>query len=105
MITWHMDWISMLVLNGSRMQWLSSTYVFLLMTVALKQLTSSQNRVANHSPLLDWNSVSITRSERDIADLLQGERRHLARLTPQAERPYETPFEPAEESLAVSNGN
>ncbi|KAL4981424.1 hypothetical protein BDW68DRAFT_172411 [Aspergillus falconensis] len=36
------------------------------------------NRVACHSALFDW------------AD---GQRRHLARITPQAERPYETPFE------------
>ncbi|KAF2161442.1 hypothetical protein M409DRAFT_37551 [Zasmidium cellare ATCC 36951] len=35
------------------------------------------NRVVNHSGLLDW---------------LDGSRRHLARLTPQAEKPYETPF-------------
>jgi len=54
--------------------------------------------------LLDWNSVSNNGSERELADFLQGERRHLARLTPQAERPYETPFEPAEEGLADSNG-
>ncbi|KAL8711941.1 MAG: hypothetical protein Q9220_003637 [cf. Caloplaca sp. 1 TL-2023] len=36
------------------------------------------NRVAGHSATLDWNS---------------GQRRHLARITPQAEEPYETPFE------------
>lgn len=35
------------------------------------------NRVTQHSALVDWKS---------------GERRHLARITPQAERPYETPF-------------
>ncbi|KAI0502908.1 hypothetical protein F5B22DRAFT_581399 [Xylaria bambusicola] len=35
------------------------------------------NRVTQHSALLDWNN---------------GQRRHLARITPQAERPYETPF-------------
>lgn len=35
------------------------------------------NRVTQHSALIDWTS---------------GQRRHLARLTPQAERPYETPF-------------
>ncbi|KAJ9148396.1 Taurine catabolism dioxygenase TauD/TfdA [Pleurostoma richardsiae] len=35
------------------------------------------NRVTQHSALVDWNS---------------GERRHLARITPQAERPFETPF-------------
>ncbi|CAI4216129.1 unnamed protein product [Parascedosporium putredinis] len=37
------------------------------------------NRVTQHSALVDWKN---------------GERRHLARITPQAERPYETPFEP-----------
>lgn len=36
------------------------------------------NRVTQHSALVDWKS---------------GQRRHLARITPQAERPYETPFE------------
>lgn len=35
------------------------------------------NRVTQHSALIDWNN---------------GSRRHLARITPQAERPYETPF-------------
>ncbi|KAF2760493.1 alpha-ketoglutarate-dependent taurine dioxygenase [Pseudovirgaria hyperparasitica] len=36
------------------------------------------NRVTGHSALVDWED---------------GSRRHLARITPQAERPYETPFE------------
>jgi len=36
------------------------------------------NRVTQHSALIDWQS---------------GQRRHLARITPQAEIPYETPFE------------
>ncbi|KAL1837732.1 hypothetical protein VTJ49DRAFT_3448 [Mycothermus thermophilus] len=36
------------------------------------------NRVTQHSALVDWQD---------------GQRRHLARITPQAERPYETPFE------------
>ncbi|KAL1990179.1 hypothetical protein VTN49DRAFT_6018 [Thermomyces lanuginosus] len=36
------------------------------------------NRVTAHSALLDWDN---------------GQRRHLARITPQAERPFETPFE------------
>ncbi|KAI9744641.1 MAG: hypothetical protein M1818_002170 [Claussenomyces sp. TS43310] len=35
------------------------------------------NRVTSHSALLDWTT---------------GERRHLARITPQAERPFETPY-------------
>ncbi|KAI1277401.1 hypothetical protein F5Y07DRAFT_398326 [Xylaria sp. FL0933] len=35
------------------------------------------NRVTQHSALLDWKN---------------GQRRHLARITPQAEPPYETPF-------------
>ncbi|KAF4552772.1 Alpha-ketoglutarate-dependent sulfonate dioxygenase-like protein 1 [Elsinoe fawcettii] len=36
------------------------------------------NRVTTHTAILDWQD---------------GQRRHLARLTPQAEQPYETPFE------------
>ncbi|KAI6819652.1 TauD-domain-containing protein [Hortaea werneckii] len=36
------------------------------------------NRVTAHTAILDWQD---------------GQRRHLARLTPQAERPYETPFD------------
>ncbi|KAI9896136.1 hypothetical protein N3K66_009036 [Trichothecium roseum] len=36
------------------------------------------NRVTQHTALVDWED---------------GQRRHLARITPQAERPYETPFE------------
>lgn len=36
------------------------------------------NRVVQHTALVDWKS---------------GQRRHLARITPQAEIPYETPFE------------
>lgn len=40
------------------------------------------NRVTAHSAILDWQD---------------GQRRHLARLTPRAERPYETPFEGDEE--------
>lgn len=36
------------------------------------------NRVTSHSAILDWKD---------------GSRRHLARLTPRAERPFETPFE------------
>ncbi|KAK3358293.1 hypothetical protein B0T24DRAFT_685677 [Lasiosphaeria ovina] len=35
------------------------------------------NRVTQHSALIDWKD---------------GQRRHLARITPQAERPFETPF-------------
>ncbi|KAK0736124.1 hypothetical protein B0T21DRAFT_440263 [Apiosordaria backusii] len=36
------------------------------------------NRVTQHSALIDWKNA---------------QRRHLARLTPQAERPFETPYE------------
>jgi sulfonate dioxygenase len=36
------------------------------------------NRVTLHTALVDWST---------------GSRRHLIRLTPQAERPFETPFE------------
>ncbi|KAJ5382999.1 Taurine catabolism dioxygenase TauD/TfdA [Penicillium concentricum] len=39
------------------------------------------NRVTGHSVIVDWTT---------------GERRHLARITPQAERPYETPYVPEE---------
>lgn len=35
------------------------------------------NRVTAHSAIIDWDD---------------GQRRHLARITPQSERPYETPF-------------
>lgn len=38
---------------------------------------SEQNRVTSHSAIVDW---------------ISGERRHLARITPQAEIPYETPY-------------
>ncbi|KAI1261087.1 TauD-domain-containing protein [Xylariaceae sp. FL1019] len=38
------------------------------------------NRVTQHSALMDWHN---------------GQRRHLARITPQAERPYETPYKSA----------
>lgn len=39
------------------------------------------NRVTQHSAIVDWQT---------------GQRRHLARITPQAEIPYETPFVPAQ---------
>ncbi|RQM08575.1 hypothetical protein DH86_00000283 [Scytalidium sp. 3C] len=41
------------------------------------------NRVTAHSATADW---------------FTGERRHLARITPQAERPYETPFDASAEA-------
>lgn len=37
------------------------------------------NRVTSHSALVDWKS---------------GQRRHLARIAAQAERPIETPYKP-----------
>ncbi|KAL4881915.1 hypothetical protein BJY04DRAFT_207364 [Aspergillus karnatakaensis] len=40
------------------------------------------NRVTAHTAIVDWTST---------------ERRHLARITPQAERPFETPYNPDEE--------
>lgn len=43
------------------------------------------NRTTAHSALLDWQD---------------GQRRHLARLTPRAERPFETPFEEEKETVA-----
>lgn len=47
-------------------------------------LTKAQNRVTSHSAIVDWTT---------------GERRHLARITPQAEKPYETPFVLVPESI------
>ena len=44
------------------------------------------NRVTTHSATLDWNN---------------GRRRHLARITPQAERPFETPFDKSAEQDGV----
>jgi len=44
---------------------------------APKTVVVWDNRVAVHSALVDWQG---------------GQRRHLARITPQAEAPYETPF-------------
>jgi sulfonate dioxygenase len=45
---------------------------------APKTVVVWDNRVTAHSALLDWDD---------------GQRRHLARITPQAEAPYETPFQ------------
>ncbi|KAH8805798.1 hypothetical protein F5884DRAFT_459403 [Xylogone sp. PMI_703] len=45
------------------------------------------NRVTAHSATADW---------------FTGERRHLARITPQAERPYERPYSTEEESKKAS---
>ncbi|KAK1774177.1 hypothetical protein QBC45DRAFT_437034 [Copromyces sp. CBS 386.78] len=42
------------------------------------------NRVTQHSAMVDWKD---------------GQRRHLARITPQAERPYETPFQAKAQGL------
>ncbi|QDS73107.1 hypothetical protein FKW77_000784 [Venturia effusa] len=44
---------------------------------APKTVVVWDNRVTSHSAIVDWTS---------------GERRHLARITPQAEIPYETPY-------------
>lgn len=44
---------------------------------APKTVVVWDNRVATHTALVDWSG---------------GARRHLARITPQAEAPYETPF-------------
>jgi alpha-ketoglutarate-dependent taurine dioxygenase len=46
---------------------------------APKTVVVWDNRVTAHSAIVDWVS---------------GERRHLARITPQAEAPYETPYVP-----------
>ncbi|KAJ5366492.1 Taurine catabolism dioxygenase TauD/TfdA [Penicillium brevicompactum] len=50
---------------------------------APKTVVVWDNRVTAHSAVVDW---------------VTGERRHLARITPQAERPYETPYVPQEEA-------
>ncbi|MCJ1426068.1 hypothetical protein MMC29_003970 [Sticta canariensis] len=55
---------------------------------AAKAVVVWDNRVTAHSATLDWDS---------------GERRHLARITPQAERPTETPFASGSEN--GENGN
>lgn len=47
---------------------------------APKTVVVWDNRVTAHSALLDWDD---------------GARRHLGRITPQAERPFETPYEDA----------
>ncbi|KAJ5185587.1 Taurine catabolism dioxygenase TauD/TfdA [Penicillium cf. griseofulvum] len=46
---------------------------------APKTVVVWDNRVTAHSAIINWTT---------------GERRHLARITPQAERPYETPYFP-----------
>ncbi|KAJ9241040.1 hypothetical protein DTO169E5_3735 [Paecilomyces variotii] len=50
---------------------------------APKTVVVWDNRITAHSAILDWKT---------------GERRHLARITPQAERPYETPYVPEQTS-------
>jgi sulfonate dioxygenase len=47
---------------------------------APKTVVVWDNRVTAHSAILDWDN---------------GQRRHLARITPQAERPFETAYEGA----------
>ncbi|KUM57133.1 hypothetical protein ACN42_g10063 [Penicillium freii] len=48
---------------------------------APKTVVVWDNRVTDHSAIIDWTT---------------GERHHLVRITPQAERPYETPYVPRE---------
>ena len=50
---------------------------FSMDALELVLINKLQNRVTVHSATLDWGS---------------GERRHLARITPQAEIPFETPY-------------
>lgn len=52
----------------------------------------AQNRVTCHSAILDFNVSRTTRFIENNANSLQGQRRHLARITPQAERPFETKY-------------
>jgi taurine dioxygenase/sulfonate dioxygenase len=49
----------------------------------VQMLTIWKNRVTAHSAIIDWAT---------------GERRHLARITPQAERPFETPYVATEDN-------
>ncbi|KAJ6006924.1 hypothetical protein N7451_004868 [Penicillium sp. IBT 35674x] len=51
---------------------------------APKTVVIWDNRVTAHSAIIDWTT---------------GERRHLARITPQAERPYETPYIPEDDKV------
>ncbi|KAJ5873428.1 uncharacterized protein N7473_013301 [Penicillium subrubescens] len=51
---------------------------------APKTVVIWDNRVTAHSAIIDWTT---------------GERRHLARITPQAERPFETPYVPEGDKL------
>jgi sulfonate dioxygenase len=53
------------------------------------------NRVTTHSKSASLLNASFMadKSPAAILDWQDGSRRHLARLTPRAERPYETPFE------------
>ncbi|KAF3403646.1 Alpha-ketoglutarate-dependent sulfonate dioxygenase [Penicillium rolfsii] len=53
----------------ARIKWAPKTVV----------IWDTKNRVTAHSAIIDWTT---------------GERRHLARITPQAERPFETPYAP-----------
>ncbi|KAJ5226433.1 hypothetical protein N7468_007658 [Penicillium chermesinum] len=52
---------------------------------APKTVVVWDNRVTAHSAIVDWTT---------------GERRHLARITPQAEAPFETPYVPEKEPQA-----
>ncbi|KAJ5358368.1 uncharacterized protein N7496_010781 [Penicillium cataractarum] len=53
---------------------------------APKTVVIWDNRVTAHSAIIDWTT---------------GERRHLARITPQAERPFETPYVPEGDKLSA----
>ncbi|CAG8384396.1 unnamed protein product [Penicillium salamii] len=71
----------------SRIRWAPKTVVvwdvsFCIHSLDFPPLTYEQNRVTAHSAVVDW---------------ITGERRHLARITPQAERPFETPYVKQEE--------
>lgn len=72
----------------ARIRWAPKTVViwdvrlFWTYDTNLDRLINIQNRVTAHSAIIDWTT---------------GERRHLARITPQAERPYETPYIPEDD--------
>lgn len=72
----------------ARIRWAPKTVViwdvsyFCTFDTDFDKLINVQNRVTAHSAIIDWTT---------------GERRHLARITPQAERPYETPYNPEDD--------
>lgn len=85
MITWRMGLIFRRELSGRRVLLLFGKQFCRVplpyFNISDHLLTFSffdrDNRVTQHSALIDWKN---------------SQRRHLARITPQAERPFETPY-------------